>query len=171
MVRNSRLVPAVGSKPKLNTAGNTAMPAKMDTSRSQTTRGRQGRHMRIRPEIAPVCDHAPQSRWTFEESQPIAMSTTEPSIREKSGMNRNFRPSIALGKVRLRMQTTTSRMNKSGIRMRVAFSMPPDAPRRMTEARQPRAPAIARTATSTGRRAGMKKLPWPRRDPACARFR
>ena len=36
MVRNSRLVPAVGSKPKLNTAGNTAMPAKMDTSRSQT---------------------------------------------------------------------------------------------------------------------------------------
>ena len=36
MARNSRLVPAVGSKPKLNTAGNTAMPAKMDTSRSQT---------------------------------------------------------------------------------------------------------------------------------------
>ena len=35
MVRNSRLVPAVGSKPKLNTAGNTAMPARMDTSRSQ----------------------------------------------------------------------------------------------------------------------------------------
>ena len=73
----------------------------------------------------------------LKKASPIAMSTTEPSIREKSGMNRNFRPSIALGKVRLRIQTTTSRMNKSGIRMRVAFSMPPDAPRRMTEAVSP----------------------------------
>ena len=69
---------------------------------------------------------------SLKKANPSAVSTTAGVILAKSGLNRKVRPGPAPpGSVRLRTQSTSSRMNNSGIRRRATASMPLDTPSMM----------------------------------------
>ena len=82
----------------------------------------------------------PMPRDILKNASPMAIMMTEASTRSHWGMNRKRKPSEAPGRVRLRMQTPTSRRKRTGIRTRVTFSMPAEAPRMMM------APVSSRTS-------------------------
>ena len=79
----------------------------------------------------------PKPMDILKKDRPMAISTTSPLMRAKSGMKRKRRPAPVLGRVRLRMQTATSSRKSRGMSTRVTRSMPPEAPRMITAAMKP----------------------------------
>ncbi|MNH30617.1 hypothetical protein D3C79_909230 [compost metagenome] len=65
---------------------------------------------------------------SLKKASPMAVSTTPAVTLEKSGENRKFSPSLAPGRVRLRMPITSSRMKSTGISRLVTASIPFDTP-------------------------------------------
>jgi hypothetical protein len=68
---------------------------------------------------------------SLKKARPSAVRTTAGVIFARSGLNRKLSPALAPGSVRLRAQSTSSRMKSSGINLRVTASMPLATPNMM----------------------------------------
>ena len=124
--------PAPGRIPTLNTAGNIITAARIATIVSISAT-----FMAVFPMLVDLSKYEaytimhPSPIEIEKNACPMAFRTTDESTFEKSGLNRNRRPSPPPGIVIERIQSTMSMMNSSGIMIFAERSMPFCTPSRM----------------------------------------